>query len=87
MIIKHALYDISQTIPKQQPKYAELNWVVSLIMTGITTPTAWRSSGKSNGANLALPFLRLHFFAPHCVPTDATPVKVTVQHITDQMWS
>ena len=63
-------------------------------MSGITA--SLRFSGKLNGdlrkmgVNL-VPFPRLHFFAiaqaPLFAPSDAKHVKVTVQEITDQMWS
>ena len=63
-------------------------------MSGITA--SLRFSGKLNGdlrkmgVNL-VPFPRLHFFAiaqaPLFAPADAKHVKVTVQEITDQMWS
>ena len=63
-------------------------------MSGITA--SLRFSGKLNGdlrkmgVNL-VPFPRLHFFAiaqaPLFAPADASHVKVTVQEITDQMWS
>ena len=63
-------------------------------MSGITA--SLRFSGKLNGdlrkmgVNL-VPFPRLHFFvlgqAPLFAPADAKHVKVSVQEITDQMWS
>ena len=63
-------------------------------MSGITA--SLRFSGKLNGdlrkmgVNL-VPFPRLHFFAlgqaPLFSPDDAKHVKVTVQELTDQMWS
>ena len=63
-------------------------------MSGITA--SLRFSGKLNGdlrkmgVNL-VPFPRLHFFAlgqaPLFSPTDASHVNVTVQELTDQMWS
>jgi tubulin beta len=94
VIDNEALYNISHNILKQnQPKYSDLNWVVSLVMSGITA--SLRFSGKLNGdlrkmgVNL-VPFPRLHFFAlgqaPLFSPHDATHVNVTVAEIKEQMW-
>jgi tubulin beta len=95
VIDNEALYNISHNVLKQnQPKYSQLNWVISLCMSGITA--SLRFAGKLNGdlrkmgVNL-VPFPRLHFFliaqAPLFNPEEAGKVKVTVQEITDQMWS
>ena len=95
VIDNEALYNISHNILKQQqPKYAELNWVISLVMSGITA--SLRFSGKLNGdlrkmgVNL-VPFPRLHFFAIAQAPLfnekDKQYVNLTVQEITDQMWN
>merc|ERR1712072_796323 len=79
---------------QQEPKYADLNWVISMTMSGITA--SLRFSGKLNGdlrkmgTNL-VPFPRLHFFllaqSPLFAPNQGSKVKVTVQELTDQMWS
>ena len=48
VIDNEALFNISHNVLKQnQPKYADLNWVVSLVMAGITA--SLRFSGKLNG--------------------------------------
>merc|ERR1711983_110700 len=72
----------------------DLNWVISMTMSGITA--SLRFSGKLNGdlrkmgVNL-VPFPRLHFFllaqSPLFAPDQSGKVKLTVQEITDQMWS
>merc|ERR1711972_1288101 len=72
----------------------DLNWVISMTMSGITA--SLRFSGKLNGdlrkmgVNL-VPFPRLHFFllaqSPLFAPNQGSKVKLTVQEITDQMWS
>ena len=91
MIDNEALYNISHKFLKQQqPKYAELNWVISLAMTGINALLILRFSGNLNGdlrnmgVNL-IPFPRLHFFAiaqaPLFAPADAKHVKVTLQQL------
>jgi len=95
VIDNEALYNISHNVLKQnQPKYADLNHVISLVMAGITA--SLRFPGKLNGdlrklgVNL-VPFPRLHFFliahAPMFAADQASHVKLTVQEVTSQMWS
>lgn len=95
VIDNEALFSISHNVLKQQePKYADLNWVISMTMSGITA--SLRFSGKLNGdlrkmgTNL-VPFPRLHFFllaqSPLFAPGQGAKVKLTVQELTDQMWS
>jgi len=95
VIDNEALYNISHNVLKQsQPKYKDLNWVISLVMAGITS--SLRFPGKLNGdlrkmaVNL-VPFPRLHFFliaqSPLFAPGEGAKVKLTLQEITDQMWS
>jgi tubulin beta len=95
VIDNEALFSISHNVLKQkEPKYADLNWVISMVMAGITA--SLRFSGKLNGdlrkmgVNL-VPFPRLHFFlmaqAPLVAPGQGDKVKLTVQELTDQMWS
>jgi len=66
VIDNEALFSISHNVLKQkEPKYHDLNWVISMTMSGITA--SLRFSGKLNGdlrkmgTNL-VPFPRLHFF-------------------------
>merc|ERR1712142_1086984 len=95
VIDNEALFSISHNVLKQkEPKYKDLNWVISMTMSGITA--SLRFSGKLNGdlrkmgVNL-VPFPRLHFFllaqSPLFAPNQGSKVKLTVQEITDQMWS
>jgi tubulin beta len=95
VIDNEALFSISHNVLKQQePKYSDLNWVISMTMSGITA--SLRFSGKLNGdlrkmgTNL-VPFPRLHFFllaqSPLFAPGNGGKVKLTVQELTDQMWS
>ena len=65
VIDNEALFNISHNVLKQtQPKYADLNWVVSLVMAGITA--SLRFSGKLNGdlrkmgVNLVSIFVRIY---------------------------
>jgi tubulin beta len=76
------------------PKYSDLNWVISLVMAGVTA--SLRFPGKLNGdlrklgVNL-VPFPRLHFFliahSPLLSPNESGHVKLTIQEVTSQMWS
>jgi tubulin beta len=95
VIDNEALFNISHNVLQQaQPKYSELNWVISLVMAGITA--SLRFPGKLNGdlrkmgVNL-VPFPRLHFFlmahAPLFAKDSGKKVNLTVKEITDQMWS
>jgi len=95
VIDNEALYNISHNVLKQnQPKYSDLNWVISLVMAGVTA--SLRFPGKLNGdlrklgVNL-VPFPRLHFFliahSPLLAPEESGHVKLTVQEVTSQMWS
>jgi tubulin beta len=95
VIDNEALYNISHNVLKQkQPRYKDLNWVISLVMSGITA--SLRFPGKLNGdlrklgVNL-VPFPRLHFFAiaqaPLFAEGEGERIKLTVQELTDQMWS
>eukprot|EP01084_Bolivina_argentea_P237772 399512_1 len=66
VIDNEALFSISHNVLKQkEPKYCDLNWVISMVMSGVTC--SLRFSGKLNGdlrkmcVNL-VPFARLHFF-------------------------
>merc|ERR550519_1521661 len=66
VIDNEALYNISHNVLKQNaPKYADLNYLISCVMAGVTC--SLRFPGKLNGdlrklgVNL-VPFPRLHFF-------------------------
>jgi tubulin beta len=94
VIDNEALYNIAHNILKmKEPKYAQLNWVVSLVMSGITA--SLRFSGKLNGdlrkmgVNL-VPFPRLHFFliaqAPIFSKDSKDKVNLNVSELTAQMW-
>jgi tubulin beta len=95
VIDNEALFNISHNVlQQQQPKFPDLNFVVSLVMSGVTS--SLRFPGKLNGdlrkmgVNL-VPFPRLHFFliaqAPLFSPTNQTHVQLNVKEINDQCWS
>jgi len=95
VVDNEALYNISHNVLKQkQPRYIDLNWVISLVMSGITCslrfPGILNGDLRKMGVNL-VPFPRLHFFlmaqAPLYGPGEEHKVKLTVQELTDQMWS
>merc|ERR1712087_511859 len=86
VIDNEALFSISHNVLKQkEPKYKDLNWVISMTISGILNGDL-----RKMGVNL-VPFPRLHFFllaqSPLFAPDQAGKVKLTIQEITDQMWS
>jgi len=95
IIDNEALYNISHNVLKQNaPTYAELNYLISCVMAGVTS--SLRFPGKLNGdlrklgVNL-VPFPRLHFFlisqAPLQSGDNSTYVQVTVQELMNQCFS
>merc|ERR1712038_146055 len=95
IIDNEALYNINHNILKnKQPTYSDLNWVISMTMSGITA--SLRFPGKLNGdlrklgVNLA-PFPRLHFFlvsqAPLLGKESSSKVRLTVKELTGQAYS
>ncbi|ODQ67806.1 beta tubulin [Nadsonia fulvescens var. elongata DSM 6958] len=90
-----ALYDIcTGTLKIQQPPYKDLNHLISMVMTGVTT--CLRFPGQLNGdlrkmcVNL-VPFPRLHFFtvgiAPLYAPQSAQFQNLGVQELTQQLFN
>merc|ERR1711907_498661 len=95
IIDNEALYNISHNILKQnQPTYADLNYLISCVMAGVTA--SLRFPGKLNGdlrklgVNL-VPFPRLHFFLVSQAPLASKENKgyqlVNVQELTNQCYS
>merc|ERR1712115_654169 len=90
VIDNEALFSISHNVLKQkEPKYSDLNWVISMVMSGITA--SLRFSGKLNGdlrkmGVSLVPFPRLHFFllaqAPLFAPGQGAKVKLSCQELT-----
>merc|ERR1712038_625034 len=90
-----ALYNISHNVLKQTaPKYADLNYLISRVMAGVTC--SLRFPGKLNGdlrklgVNL-VPFPRLHFFliaqAPLASKENTGYQLVNVQELVNQSYS
>eukprot|EP00483_Globobulimina_turgida_P002655 UN02659 len=97
VIDNEALVAISHNILKQkEPKYSDLNWVISMVMSGITAslrfPGQLNGDLRKMGVNL-VPFPRLHFFTVAAAPlfsetsAENTYVNLTVREILDQLWS
>jgi len=95
IIDNEALYNISHNVLKQNaPTYANLNYLISCVMAGITA--SLRFPGKLNGdlrklgVNL-VPFPRLHFFlvsqAPLSSKDNAQYSLVNVQELSNQCFS
>merc|ERR1712193_527089 len=95
IIDNEALYNISHNVLKQNaPTYAELNYLISCVMAGVTA--SLRFPGKLNGdlrklgVNL-VPFPRLHFFLIAQAPLQSKDNKqyslVNVQELVNQAYS
>lgn len=93
-IDNEALYDICfRTLRKTNPTYSDLNHLISLTMSGITT--CFRFPGQLNAdlrklAVNMVPFPSLHFFvpgfAPLCSPSQMAFRSLSVRDITKQMF-
>ncbi|GJQ88328.1 hypothetical protein Trydic_g3804 [Trypoxylus dichotomus] len=93
-IDNEALYDICfKTLKLVSPSYADLNHLVSLTMSGVTTclrfPGQLNADLRKLGVNM-VPFPRLHFFVPSFAPLTARNCvqyrNVTVRELTSQMF-
>jgi len=95
IIDNEALYNISHNVLKQNaPTYAELNYLISCVMAGVTA--SLRFPGKLNGdlrklgVNL-VPFPRLHFFlisqAPLQSQDNSEYALINVQELMNQCYS
>jgi len=95
IIDNEALYNIAHNVLKMDaPNYANLNYLVSCVMAGVTA--SLRFPGKLNGdlrklgVNL-VPFPRLHFFlisqAPLSSQDNKSYQKINVQELTNQCFS
>merc|ERR1739836_235813 len=95
IIDNEALYNISHNVLKQTaPKYADLNYLISCVMAGVTC--SLRFPGKLNGdlrklgVNL-VPFPRLHFFlisqAPLLSKKAGAMTGLNIRELTNQAYS
>ncbi|PWN35180.1 putative tubulin beta chain [Meira miltonrushii] len=93
-IDNEALYDICfRTLKLQSPKYGDLNHLVSIVMSGITTCLRFPGQLNSDLRKLAVnmvPFPRLHFFMVGFAPLTARGSQqyraVSVPELTSQMF-
>ncbi|XP_055534578.1 tubulin beta chain-like [Wyeomyia smithii] len=93
-IDNEALYDICfRTLKLTSPTYGDLNHLVSLTMSGVTTCLRFPGQLNADLRKLAVnmvPFPRLHFFMPGFAPLTAKGSQqyraVTVSELTAQMF-
>jgi tubulin beta len=94
IIDNEALYDICfQTLKLPSPTYTDLNHLISLTMSGITTclrfPGQLNADLRKLSTNL-VPFPRLHFFMPGFTPLTSRETRefqaYTVQELVQQMF-
>ncbi|CAH4033284.1 tubulin beta chain-like [Pieris brassicae] len=94
-IDNEALYDICfRTLRLTSPTYGDLNHLVSLTMSGVTTCLRFPGQLNADLRKLAVnmvPFPRLHFFMPGFAPLTARNSQgyraLTVPELTQQMFS
>ncbi|OZJ02540.1 Tubulin beta-4 chain [Bifiguratus adelaidae] len=93
-IDNEALYDICfRTLKLKDPEYGELNKLVSVVMSGITTSLRFPGQLNADLRKLAVnlvPFPRLHFFmigfAPLTSQSSQQYRNITVPELTQQMF-
>jgi len=93
-IDNEALYDICfRTLKLTSPSYGDLNHLVSVTMSGVTTCLRFPGQLNADLRKLAVnmvPFPRLHFFMPGFAPLSARGAQVyralTVAELTHQMF-
>ena len=91
VIDNEALFNISHNVfKKQEPSYKDLNWIISMVMSGATATLRFPTVPKYNNVDL-VPFPRLHFFllsqAPLFARDQGDIIKMTIPELADQMWS
>eukprot|EP01083_Nonionella_stella_P032287 88367_1 len=90
-----ALFDISHNILKQKsPKFADLNWILSLIIGGVTAslrfPGILNCDLRKMSVNL-VPFPRLHFFTSSYAPLihqgdEFKKTDWSLSRLSDNVW-
>uniref|UniRef100_A0A915DR47 Tubulin beta chain n=1 Tax=Ditylenchus dipsaci TaxID=166011 RepID=A0A915DR47_9BILA len=93
-IDNEALYDICfRTLKLQNPSYGDLNHLVSMTMSGVTTCLRFPGQLNADLRKLAVnmvPFPRLHFFMPGFAPLSAKNLVAyrasSVAELTQQMF-
>jgi len=90
-----ALYDISKKkLGLKQPNFADLNYLITLCMSGTTCSIRFPGYLNSCMCKLAVnlvPFPRLHFFSMSCAPIQSPQnrnyVKTDTEEITKSVWN
>jgi len=93
-IDNEALYDICfRTLKLQEPSYDDLNMLVSMAMSGVTTCLRFPGPLNTDLRKLAVnmvPFPRLHFFMPSFAPLSSKAssgfIASSVQELTREMF-
>jgi tubulin beta len=82
-----------RTLKLPNPNYGDLNHLVSMTMSGVTTCLRFPGQLNADLRKLAVnmvPFPRLHFFMPGFAPLSAKNVSayraLTVAELTQQVW-
>jgi len=94
-IDNEALYDICfRTLKLTNPNYADLNHLVSHVMSGITCSLRFPGQLNADLRKLAvnlIPFPRLHFFlvgfAPLTAPSHKSYTNLSISELTQQMFN
>ena len=94
MIDNEALYDLCfRSLKVSRPTYGDLNHLISLTMSGVTTCLRFPGQLNADLRKLAVnmvPFPRLHFFMPGFAPLTARGSQqyrpLTVPELTQQMF-
>lgn len=96
LLDNHKLWHIAhQQLGIAKPSYADLNWLISMSLSGCTAPLRFRGNYNDNLRKMSLhltPFPRMHFFTVSHAPLARTAkqgqaLKLTTQDLTDALWS
>eukprot|EP01083_Nonionella_stella_P005935 17124_1 len=90
-----AVYNIAHNVLKQQtPTYADLNWIISMAISGITAPLRFNCDLNGNLRTMAMnliPFPRLQYLlcaqAPLFEAGEEKKQTLSSGELTEQLWS
>eukprot|EP00483_Globobulimina_turgida_P012725 UN12748 len=90
-----ALFNITHNLlKKKEPSHADLNWLISLVMSDVTASIRFGGYLNSNFRKMAvnlIPFYRLKFLsvceAPLFLSQTVVKENIDVQQLTNQIWS